>query len=694
MRLVRTLLLPLFVVMALIGAWHHWGHRVLPVLLARAGLHDVRLGRISLTADSLRIGQFTATLVLDTGPVRIELDDVLCRYRIPDLIRGSVGSLSIGRAEMTLPPAPAAQPQNLPPDMAGVLKRVAEADVHLEQLQIHRLLVVPSGAEGRPYPPLAVHLTAGTTDKTLSLGLADLPPDTAAPLTAQVQLDHDQLNGSLQAETQVFKAFAAETGAGSLPSRGRLTAQFRLDWQRTEAQTLHLLLSLSDLQQKQASAKTMQLQVDGTWTPARQLLQLAPSSQLVVDGARREGLAVAAVQANLAGQIGFQPGGWQVRLKPASAWTVEGLVLNTMPLNPLHLNVVQATVEQAAGDAITANCRFNAPQGAGLLQADLEYRPGSTGGGRATLKTVGPLVMSASSNPLLLLPAAKKRPFTLTSGAVGLDLQFRWSKQGKAELQGSLSLDNGEAMMGNTPLTGIALRQHLRLLPVLESTEPGTVQIGRLGGPVALEQLRLATAVHRSDSGPLPSLVLARASGELFGGRITAEHCVYDLNQSVHSCRLQIADVDVAKIVALQNAQGLEATGTVAGQLPLALSRAGITIEDGELHSINQGGIIRYQPPGGTFAESGLSAYALKALEEFRYEQFSAGIGYQPEGTLVAELRLVGQSPRLETQRPVHLNIRAEQNLLSLLKSIRYSRGVSSELEQDMRRHIPPSPPD
>ncbi len=200
--------------------------------------------------------------------------------------------------------------------------------------------------------------------------------------------------------------------------------------------------------------------------------------------------------------------------------------------------------------------------------------------------------------------------------------------------------------------------------------------------------------MHRSDSGPLPSLVLARASGELFGGRITAEHCVYDLNQSVHSCRLQIADVDVAKIVALQNAQGLEATGTVAGQLPLALSRAGITIEDGELHSINQGGIIRYQPPGGTFAESGLSAYALKALEEFRYEQFSAGIRYQPEGTLVAELRLVGQSPRLETQRPVHLNIRAEQNLLSLLKSIRYSRGVSSELEQDMRRHIPPSPPD
>ena len=81
MRLARVLLLPLFVVMVLVGAWHHWGHRVLPVLLARVGLHDVRLGQVTLTTDSLGIGQFTATLVLGAGPVRIDLSDVLCGYR-------------------------------------------------------------------------------------------------------------------------------------------------------------------------------------------------------------------------------------------------------------------------------------------------------------------------------------------------------------------------------------------------------------------------------------------------------------------------------------------------------------------------------------------------------------------------------------------------------------------------------------
>jgi hypothetical protein len=499
MRLARVLLLPLFVVVVLVGAWHHWGHRALPVLLARVGLLDVSLGQVTLTTDSLRIGQFTATLVLDTGPVRIDLSDVLCRYRFPDLLRGSVVSLSMGTAEMTLTSAPATKTQNVPSDIAGALKRVAEARLHLEQLQIHRLLVVPTGAEGRHYPPLAVHMTAAATDKTLSLGLADSPPDTPAPLTARVTLNNDQLNGTLTAEADVFKAFVAGTGGGSLPSRGRLTAQFRLDWQQMEAQTLHLLLGLSDVQGQRFLAKTIQLQVDGTWAPARQVLQLAPSSRLVVDNARQEGVRVAAVQANLAGQIRLKPGGWQVQIKPANSWTAAGLVLNTLPLNPLRLDGVQATVEQAADDVIKANCRFHSPQGEGILQADLEYRPGSTGGGRATLKSVGPLVMSASSNLLLLLPSTKKMPFTLTSGAVGLDLQLRWSKQNNADVRGSLSLDNGEAMMGNAPLTGITLRQHLRFLPVLESMEPGTVEIERLGGPEPCPCTCQRGAVRRPD---------------------------------------------------------------------------------------------------------------------------------------------------------------------------------------------------
>lgn len=693
MRIARALLLPLIAALILAGAWQYCGDRALPLLLKRFGLHDVHVGQTTLTADSLHISRFTATLAQDAGPVRIDLDNVLCRYRFFDLIKGNAASLSMDRAEITLPPSPATDKETGPPDIAGALKRVAKASLHLDHLQVRKLVVHPTTAESHQHPAVAVSMATTDMGKALSLSLADANPDTPAPLTAQLELNQDQLNGTLKAEASLLKLFRAETDPGALPSRGRITAQWSLNWLQTDEQSLHLLLNLSNIQGQQLQAKAIQLQVDGTWLPALQVLQLGPSSHLVVNKAQKDDLTVAAVELNLAGQVRLKPDGWQVEIKPASSWTTKGLVLNSKPLNPLHLNVLQATAERT-GDTTKAHCRFHPPQGTGILQANFEYVPGNQGSGTATLKTVGPLVMSASSNLLLLLPSTYTTPFTLTSGDVKLDLQLRWSGHNNRDLRGSFSLDKGEGMMGPSPLTGMTVRQTLRFVPGLESLEPGVVEIERLGGPVALEHLRLTTAVRRSQSGPLPSIVLARASGKLFGGRITANQCVYDLNQPVHSCRLHIANVEVAQIIALQNAKGLEASGTVEGQLPLELSPKGISINGGELHSMNEGGIIRYQPPGDTFAHSELTASALKALEEFRYQQLSVQIGYQPDGTLTAGLRLVGHSPRLDATRPVHLNIQTEQNLLSLLKSIRYSQGLTSELEQEMQQRIPQRRPD
>jgi hypothetical protein len=53
---------------------------------------------------------------------------------------------------------------------------------------------------------------------------------------------------------------------------------------------------------------------------------------------------------------------------------------------------------------------------------------------------------------------------------------------------------------------------------------------------------------------------------------------------------------------------------------------------------------------------------------------------------LTINLQLKGTSPELDTRRPVHLNINTEQNLLSLLKSLRYAQGVSESIDQKVRR--------
>ena len=137
MRTARTLLLPLLVVLMLAGSWHHWGDRALPLLLAPLGLHDVRLNQFNLAAGSLHIGRFTATLDRPAGAIRFDLNNILCRYRLVDLIRGTVAALSMDRAEITILTVPVADTKPVLPDIAGVLKRIVNASQHLNQLQIH-----------------------------------------------------------------------------------------------------------------------------------------------------------------------------------------------------------------------------------------------------------------------------------------------------------------------------------------------------------------------------------------------------------------------------------------------------------------------------------------------------------------------------------------------------------------------------
>ena len=61
---------------------------------------------------------------------------------------------------------------------------------------------------------------------------------------------------------------------------------------------------------------------------------------------------------------------------------------------------------------------------------------------------------------------------------------------------------------------------------------------------------------------------------------------------------------------------------------------------------------------------------------------------YQPDGTLNVQFHIEGKSPSLDTNRPVHLNINSEQNVLSLLESLKYTQGLNDELDQRLKEQL------
>ena len=139
-----------------------------------------------------------------------------------------------------------------------------------------------------------------------------------------------------------------------------------------------------------------------------------------------------------------------------------------------------------------------------------------------------------------------------------------------------------------------------------------------------------------------------------------------------------------AAMRSLRAFEGLEVGGRIDGFLPVRSGSKGAGVANGTLTNAGPG-VIRYTPSSEALKGSPYSEMVLKALEDYRYDKLAADVDFRPSGALRIGLRLEGKSPALKTDRPVHLNIDSEQNLLSLLKSLQYSQGLTSELNRKVQ---------
>jgi len=85
---------------------------------------------------------------------------------------------------------------------------------------------------------------------------------------------------------------------------------------------------------------------------------------------------------------------------------------------------------------------------------------------------------------------------------------------------------------------------------------------------------------------------------------------------------------------------------------------------------------------------AGLPDFVIKAMEDFQYDTLQTKVSYQPDGQLDLTIQLQGKSPRIDTNRPIHLNLNVEQNLLYLLKSLRYGGLISQEIEKTIQKSM------
>lgn len=347
-----------------------------------------------------------------------------------------------------------------------------------------------------------------------------------------------------------------------------------------------------------------------------------------------------------------------------------------------------------SGDALRAKFELSLAEGAGRLHGELR-QPFGAGRGRVTF-VLDALDFEEKRTPLSHFLSEWPYAFDLVAGKLALFGEFSWpqptSGRGPNANTGTLGikLSDGGGFYQAVWFSGLDTDIVFRLDPKVRTARSAQVKVSALDFGLPLRDVELTFALLRSERGPLPRLVAYGLKAALLGGELESRRLEIDANSVVQHVPLRLSQLDLAELIALYPFSGLQATGRLAGMMEVKVSQAGISVQDGMLYALAPGGRIRYRPsrsPGDAEATIPGSAALFRALEDFRYEVLRAKADYAENGELLLKLHLEGKSPRLQRNRAVHINLNLEQNVLSLLRSLRLVNGLNERLDTRVRAH-------
>jgi hypothetical protein len=163
-----------------------------------------------------------------------------------------------------------------------------------------------------------------------------------------------------------------------------------------------------------------------------------------------------------------------------------------------------------------------------------------------------------------------------------------------------------------------------------------------------------------------------------------------DLSQPTHHVLVEMEGLQLARLFEVYPAEGLAGHGTLDGRLPVSLTDGRLTVEAGRLEAREPGGVLQYRSDKlremGR-ANPGMRELAL-ALDDFRYTVLSSDLDYGSDGVLILGLRLEGSNPALQRGRPVHLNVRLEEDIPALLASLQLSGQVSDIIQRRVQERL------
>jgi hypothetical protein len=269
-----------------------------------------------------------------------------------------------------------------------------------------------------------------------------------------------------------------------------------------------------------------------------------------------------------------------------------------------------------------------------------------------------------------------REPYDVTGGEIGVDATLRWPPVDAPGGTVRLDLQALDAYYQDYAVSGLTGRL------TFSSADDGTWSLN----PSALQVAGVSTGVEVRDvetgiawSGD--QVTVQATTAQLLGGTARADAFAYRIPGGEADFVVDLADLELTRILELEGEQ-VAGTGILDGSLPVHLR--------GNVPSI-VAGRVRAQPPGGVLrVSSGLAGgtgqpgldFALRALQDFRYSMLEADVAYSGDGDLSLAVHLQGRNPDIEGGRPIHYNVTVNENVPTLLKSLRLQSDLTREIER------------
>ncbi len=275
---------------------------------------------------------------------------------------------------------------------------------------------------------------------------------------------------------------------------------------------------------------------------------------------------------------------------------------------------------------------------------------------------------------------------TLTAPAKGLPVLADWLGAGTVtESAGNLTAkirirlgDDGVKAQGDVMLANLGGR----FGPVAVSGVNGVVKLSSLSPPVIPAGQTLAVKLLdvglpltdgtvRFGYGRNGRLAVDQAEWHWAGGLLRAEPFEFAPAAPKGTVTLRAERVPLGSLLALAAVEGLEATGTVSGQLPVRLAKNSVHLDNGVLEA-DAPGTLRYDPkhpPSFLQGEEGSpTALLMGALTDFRYETLRATVDGEAGGELGVGIAIRGANPAFYDGYPVALNLKVSGALDRILR--------------------------